>query len=67
MPAAAPPLPATTVEVSQVRDAFDTVQKTAVQAAVAQARLRQGMSDVFRNLARRSMASSSVSWRWSSD
>jgi signal transduction histidine kinase len=56
VPTAAPPLPATTVEVGQVRDAFDTVQKTAVQAAVAQARLRQGMSDVFRNLARRSQS-----------
>ena len=56
VPSAAPSLPATTVEVSQVRDAFDTVQKTAVQAAVAQARLRQGMSDVFRNLARRSQS-----------
>jgi signal transduction histidine kinase len=53
---AAPRLPATTDEVREVRDAFDTVQRTAVQAAVGQARLRQGMSDVFRNLARRSQS-----------
>jgi signal transduction histidine kinase len=54
--AAAPQLPASTDEVREVRDAFDTVQRTAVQAAVGQARLRQGMSDVFRNLARRSQS-----------
>jgi signal transduction histidine kinase len=53
---AAPQLPAITDEVREVRDAFDTVQRTAVQAAVGQARLRQGMSDVFRNLARRSQS-----------
>jgi signal transduction histidine kinase len=53
---AAPRLPASTDEVREVRDAFDTVQRTAVQAAVGQARLRQGMSDVFRNLARRSQS-----------
>jgi signal transduction histidine kinase len=54
--AAAPQLPASTDEVRQVKEAFDTVQRTAVEAAVAQARLRQGMSDVFRNLARRSQS-----------
>ena len=53
---ATPKLPATTEEVRQVRDAFDAVQRTAVEAAVGQARLRQGMSDVFRNLARRSQS-----------
>jgi signal transduction histidine kinase len=51
-----PQLPAVTDEVRQVRDAFDAVQRTAVDAAVGQARLRQGMSDVFRNLARRSQS-----------
>ncbi len=51
-----PQLPAVTDEVRQVRDAFDAVQRTAVEAAVGQARLRQGMSDVFRNLARRSQS-----------
>jgi signal transduction histidine kinase len=54
--AVTPKLPATTEEVRQVRDAFDAVQRTAVEAAVGQARLRQGMSDVFRNLARRSQS-----------
>ena len=53
---ATPKLPAITEEVRQVRDAFDAVQRTAVEAAVGQARLRQGMSDVFRNLARRSQS-----------
>src|SRR5204862_6652448 len=37
-------------------DAFAAVQQTAVRAAVGQARLRQGMSEVFRNLARRSQS-----------
>jgi signal transduction histidine kinase len=54
--AVTPKLPATTEEVRQVRDAFETVQRTAVEAAVGQARLRQGMSEVFRNLARRSQS-----------
>jgi signal transduction histidine kinase len=54
--AEAPKLPASTTEVRQVRDAFETVQRTAIEAAVGQARLRQGMSDVFRNLARRSQS-----------
>ena len=43
-------------EIGQVREAFNTVQQTAVDAAVGQARLRQGISDVFRNLARRSQS-----------
>src|SRR5215469_6775667 len=55
-PAETPQPPASTEEVRQVRDAFDAVQRTAVDAAVGQARLRQGMSDVFRNLARRSQS-----------
>jgi signal transduction histidine kinase len=54
--AEAPDLPATTEEIGQVRDAFTAVQQTAVRAAVGQARLRQGMSEVFRNLARRSQS-----------
>jgi signal transduction histidine kinase len=52
----APDIPASSDEIGQVRDAFATVQQTAVRAAVGQARLRQGMSDVFRNLARRSQS-----------
>src|SRR5499427_7241069 len=54
--AEAPDIPASTEEIGQVRDAFAAVQQTAVRAAVGQARLRQGMSDVFRNLARRSQS-----------
>jgi signal transduction histidine kinase len=54
--AEAPAIPASSDEIGQVRDAFAAVQRTAVQAAVGQARLRQGMSDVFRNLARRSQS-----------
>jgi signal transduction histidine kinase len=54
--AEAPDIPATSAEIAQVRDAFTAVQQTAVRAAIGQARLRQGMSDVFRNLARRSQS-----------
>ena len=54
--AEAPDIPASSDEIAQVRDAFAAVQQTAVRAAVGQARLRQGMSDVFRNLARRSQS-----------
>ncbi len=43
-------------EIGQVGQAFNTVQLTAVEAAVDQARLRRGISDVFRNLARRSQS-----------
>jgi signal transduction histidine kinase len=41
-------------EIGQVRQAFNAVQRTAVEAAVGQARLRAGIAIVFRNLARRS-------------
>jgi signal transduction histidine kinase len=54
--AEAPGIHASSDEIGQVRDAFATVQETAVRAAVGQARLRQGMSEVFRNLARRSQS-----------
>lgn len=52
----APELPASSDEIGQVRQAFAAVQQTAVEAAVGQARLRQGISDIFRNLARRSQS-----------
>ena len=48
--------PAETEEIGQVGQAFAAVQHTAVEAAVGQARLRQGISDIFRNLARRSQS-----------
>jgi len=43
-------------EIGQVRAAFNTAQRTAVEAAVDQARMRRGINDVFRNLARRSQS-----------
>ncbi len=54
--AEAPELPARSDEIGQVQEAFAAVQQTAVEAAVGQARLRQGISDIFRNLARRSQS-----------
>ncbi|HTW03211.1 MAG TPA: nitrate- and nitrite sensing domain-containing protein [Streptosporangiaceae bacterium] len=54
--AEAPPLEASGDEIGQVREAFNAVQRTAVEAAVDEARLRRGVSDVFRNLARRSQS-----------
>ncbi|MBN6058280.1 sensor histidine kinase [Nonomuraea sp. RK-328] len=44
----------TTTEIGDVGEAFSTVQQTAVEAAVGQAQLRDGVGHVFRNLARRS-------------
>ncbi len=43
-------------ETAQVAEAFASVQRTAVEAAVGQARLRMGVSQVFRNLAWRSQS-----------
>ncbi len=43
-------------EIEQVEHAFGIVQQTAVQTAVDEARLRRGISDVFRNLAGRSQS-----------
>jgi signal transduction histidine kinase len=43
-------------ETARVAEAFSTVQRTAVEAAVGQARLRRGVSQVFRNLAWRSQS-----------
>jgi signal transduction histidine kinase len=50
------PLDAGADEIGQVRAAFNAAQQTAVEAAVDQARMRRGISDVFRNLARRSQS-----------
>lgn len=54
----APPLELNTRtwEVTETAAAFSTVQRTAVEAAVDQARLRKGVSLVFRSLARRSQS-----------
>ena len=54
--AEAPPVPAGSDEIGQVGQAFATVQKTAVESAVDEARLRRGINDIFRNLARRSQS-----------
>mgnify|MGYP002620864004 CR=1 FL=1 len=56
--AEAPPINtgATTLEVLDVGQALSTVRRTAVQAAVGQAELRRGVSQVFRNLARRNQS-----------
>ena len=56
MAAEAPPLETSADEIGQVREAFNAVQRTAVESAVDEARLRRGVSDVFRNLARRSQS-----------
>ena len=52
--AEAPPVESSADEIDQVRQAFNIVQRTAIEAAVDEATLRRGVSDVFRNLARRS-------------
>ena len=56
--AEAPPLAlrTRTKEVSETAGAFSAVQRTAVEAAVEQARLRKGVSLVFRSLARRNQS-----------
>ncbi|WP_326646469.1 nitrate- and nitrite sensing domain-containing protein [Streptosporangium sp. NBC_01755] len=52
--AEAPPIQACgSAEVRDVAHAFGSVQRTAVEAAVGQANLRRGVSQVFVNLARR--------------
>ncbi len=43
-------------EIGRVGQAFDLVRQTAVRAAVEEARLRQGLNEVFRSLARRSQS-----------
>ncbi len=43
-------------EIEQVQHAINVVQQTAVKSAIDEARLRRGISDVFRNLAGRSQS-----------
>ncbi|MFB9674822.1 sensor histidine kinase [Streptosporangium vulgare] len=45
-----------TTEVAGVAEAFSTVRRTAVEAAVGQAQMRKGVNKVFVNLARRSQS-----------
>ena len=55
--AEAPPIQAGgSLEVADVGQAFSTVQRTAVEAAVGQAKLRKGIAQMFVNLARRKQA-----------
>ena len=54
--AEAPPLRVGNDEIGQVGQAIDTVRQTAIRAAVEESRLRQGVNDMFRNLARRSQS-----------
>ncbi len=51
-----PQLKAGADEIGQVNAAFNAAQRTAVEAAVDEARVRRGVNDVFRNLARRSQS-----------
>jgi signal transduction histidine kinase len=52
----APPMRAGSDEIGQVSQAFDIARQTAIRAAVDEARLRKGINDVFRSLARRSQS-----------
>jgi signal transduction histidine kinase len=54
--AEAPPLETSHDEIGQVREAVNAAARTAVAAAVDEARLRRGVSDVFQNMARRSQS-----------
>jgi signal transduction histidine kinase len=54
--AEAPPLRVGGDEIGRVGKAFDLVRQTAVRAAVDEAKLRRGLNDVFRSLARRSQS-----------
>ncbi len=49
-------MPGRILETAKVAEAFSSVQRTAVEAAVGQARLRRGVAQVFRNLAWRSQS-----------
>jgi signal transduction histidine kinase len=51
-----PPIPGKITETARVATAFSTVQRTAVEAAVGQAKLRQGMNRLFLNLSRRNQS-----------
>ncbi|MBO2450363.1 sensor histidine kinase [Actinomadura barringtoniae] len=53
---APPPVSGKTTEVAKVAEAFATVQRTAVDAAVGQAELRNGVSRIFLNIARRNQS-----------
>ena len=54
--AEAPPLRTGDDEIGRVGQAFELVRQTAIRSAVEEARLRRGLNDVFRSLARRSQS-----------
>jgi signal transduction histidine kinase len=54
--ATAPPPRGGSDEIGQVGEAIDTVRQTAIRAAIEEARARQGVNDMFRNLARRNQS-----------
>ena len=54
--AEAPPLRTGDDEIGRVGQAFELVRQTAVRSAVEESRLRRGLNDVFRSLARRSQS-----------
>ena len=43
-------------EIGRVGQAFDSARRTAIEAAVGEARMRRGINEVFRNLARRNQS-----------
>ena len=51
-----PPPPGKITEIARVAQAFATVQRTAVEAAVGQANLRRGVNQVFLNLSLRNQS-----------
>ena len=54
--AEAPPLRVGNDEIGQVGQAIDIVRQTAIRSAIDEARVRQGVNDMFRNLARRNQS-----------
>lgn len=50
------PMPVGVDEIGQVRQAFNTVQRAAIESAAGQARLRSGVATIFKNLALRSQS-----------
>ncbi len=50
------PAEPTNNEIEQVRQSFGVVQRAAIQSAVDESKLRKGVSEVFRNLAGRSLS-----------
>ena len=51
-----PPLAPSNDEIGQVREAFNTAARTAISAAVDEIKIRRGVNDVFRSLARRNQS-----------